>query len=149
MLAYAAGDQRGFRELYRRHAAALRGCLASRGASATEAEDLVQQAFLKLHRHRAHYRAGLPFRPWLYTIAFNLLHSLLKGPKAPANPWGGNTLEWHCPSPPPHDNFPVEPVVGDPYDLKSWTWDEATKQWVLDEERARTVAGTEPTVHHH
>ncbi len=85
----------------------------------------------------------------LFTIAFNLLHALLKGEKAPANPWGANTLEWHCPSPPPHDNFPVEPVAGDPYDLKSWQWDEATKQWVLDEQRARTVAGTEPTVHHH
>ncbi|HEX8520761.1 MAG TPA: cbb3-type cytochrome c oxidase subunit I [Tepidisphaeraceae bacterium] len=85
----------------------------------------------------------------LFTIAFNLLHALLKGVKAPANPWGSNTLEWHSPSPPPHDNFPVEPVAGDPYDMKAWTWDEPTKQWVLDEERAKTVAGTEPTKHHH
>ena len=85
----------------------------------------------------------------LFAIAFNLLHSFFKKEKAPANPWGSNTLEWHCPSPPPHDNFPVEPVAGDPYDMKSWIWDEATKQWVLDEERAGTVAGTEPTVHHH
>ena len=85
----------------------------------------------------------------LFTLFFNLLHSLRSGRKAPANPWGANTLEWHCPSPPPHDNFPVEPVAGDPYDMKSWTWDEPTQQWVLDEERARTVAGTEPTKHHH
>jgi hypothetical protein len=33
--------------------------------------------------------------------------------------------------------------------MKSWTWDEPTQQWVLDEDRARTVAGTEPTKHHH
>jgi cytochrome c oxidase subunit 1 len=85
----------------------------------------------------------------LFTMAFNLLHALLKGKRAPANPWGGNTLEWHCPSPPPHDNFPVEPVAGDPYDMRSWTWDAASEQWVLVEERARTVAGTEPTTHHH
>jgi cytochrome c oxidase subunit 1 len=85
----------------------------------------------------------------LFMIFFNLLHSLRYGRKAPANPWGANTLDWHCPSPPPHDNFPVEPVAGDPYDMKSWTWDEPTQQWVLDEDRARTVAGTEPTKHHH
>jgi cytochrome c oxidase subunit 1 len=85
----------------------------------------------------------------LFVLFFNLLHSLRSGRKAPANPWGANTLDWHCPSPPPHDNFPVEPVAGDPYDMKSWTWDEPTQQWVLDEERARTVAGTEPTKHHH
>ena len=39
-------------------------------------------------------------------IAGYLLHSLFRGKKAPANPWGGTTLEWTCPSPPPHDNFP-------------------------------------------
>jgi cytochrome c oxidase subunit 1 len=85
----------------------------------------------------------------LFGIAGNLLHGMLRGKKAPANPWGSNTLEWHAPSPPPHDNFPVEPVAGDPYDMKSWTWDDQMKQWVLDEARARTVAGTEPTTHHH
>jgi cytochrome c oxidase subunit 1 len=85
----------------------------------------------------------------LFTMAGNLLASLINGKKAPGNPWGANTLEWHTPSPPPHDNFPVEPVAGDPYDMKSWVWDEPTEQWLLDEERARTVAGTEPTVHQH
>jgi cytochrome c oxidase subunit 1 len=32
------------------------------------------------------------------------------------NPWGGNSLEWHTSSPPPHDNFAVTPVAEDPYD---------------------------------
>jgi len=85
----------------------------------------------------------------LFTMASNLLHALLKGERAPANPWGANTLDWHCPSPPPHDNFPVEPVAGDPYDMRSWTWDQASEQWVLVEERAKTVTGTEPTTHQH
>jgi cytochrome c oxidase subunit 1 len=85
----------------------------------------------------------------LFTMAFNLLHGMIKGKKAPANPWGGSTLEWHCPSPPPHDNFPVEPVAGDPYDMTSWIWDDASEQFVLDENHVGTVAGTEPTAHHH
>lgn len=46
----------------------------------------------------------------------NLLYALLKGPKAPANPWGGTTLEWRVPSPPPIENFDEIPVVtGGPY----------------------------------
>ena len=55
---------------------------------------------------------------------FYLLHSLVRGKKAPANPWGGRSLEWQCPSPPPHDNFAVQPTVGDCYDFSVLEWDE-------------------------
>lgn len=48
-----------------------------------------------------------------------IIHSLLRGEKAPANPWGSKTLEWTVPSPPPHHNFDVEPVVtGGPYEYR-------------------------------
>ena len=36
------------------------------------AKDLVQSTFLHVHRARADFRAGEPFRPWVYTIATNL-----------------------------------------------------------------------------
>lgn len=46
----------------------------------------------------------------------NLLRGLIKGEKAETNPWGGTTLEWHVPSPPPMENFNEIPVVvGGPY----------------------------------
>jgi len=46
----------------------------------------------------------------------NLFYALLKGPKALANPWGGTTLEWRIPSPPPLENFDEIPmVIGGPY----------------------------------
>lgn len=46
----------------------------------------------------------------------NLLYALLKGPKASMNPWGGTTLEWKVPSPPPLENFDEIPIVtGGPY----------------------------------
>ncbi len=44
------------------------------------------------------------------------IHSLLRGKKAPPNPWGGATLEWQCASPPPYYNFLNPPRVNDPYD---------------------------------
>ncbi len=43
----------------------------------------------------------------LFCIILNLLISLKTGKKAPANPWGGTTLEWQTSSPPPLYNFPV------------------------------------------
>ncbi|MCS7155228.1 MAG: cbb3-type cytochrome c oxidase subunit I [Bacteroidetes bacterium] len=43
---------------------------------------------------------------------YNFLHSWIRGPKAPANPWQATTLEWQAPSPPPHGNWgPELPVV--------------------------------------
>lgn len=47
----------------------------------------------------------------------NLARALRSGPLAPANPWGGKTLEWTVPSPPPVENFHEIPVVtAGPYD---------------------------------
>ncbi|MBC8310256.1 MAG: cbb3-type cytochrome c oxidase subunit I [Planctomycetes bacterium] len=53
-----------------------------------------------------------------------LLHSIFYGKKAPANPWGGRSLEWQCSSPPPWDNFAEQPEVGDCYDYSVLEWNE-------------------------
>jgi cytochrome c oxidase subunit 1 len=51
-------------------------------------------------------------------IAVYLIHSLLKGAKAPSNPWGARSLEWMSASPPPTENFTYSPVVTHhPYDF--------------------------------
>lgn len=59
---------------------------------------------------------------WILALGFvimagYLFASLLNGALAPANPWGGLTLEWQTSSPPPLHNFEKQPstVVG-PYD---------------------------------
>jgi cytochrome c oxidase subunit 1 len=59
-----------------------------------------------------------------------LLHSLFRGKAAPMNPWGGNSLEWHTPSPPPHDNFPETPTAEDPYDYTRLQYDPATDSYL-------------------
>ncbi len=56
--------------------------------------------------------------------------SLKNGKKAPANPWGANSLEWYCSSPPPHENFKVQPEATDPYDFSGWKWDKRTEGYV-------------------
>ena len=40
-----------------------------------------------------------------------LITSWVSGEPAPANPWGGKTLEWQVTTPVPLENFPVLPVV--------------------------------------
>jgi cytochrome c oxidase subunit 1 len=42
---------------------------------------------------------------------FYLLWSILKGDRAPANPWGATGLEWTTRSPPPPENFDRTPTV--------------------------------------
>jgi cytochrome c oxidase subunit I+III len=53
---------------------------------------------------------------------FNCIRALRTGPKAPDNPWGGETLEWAATSPPHEYNFPVIPTVHSLHPL----WDEKT-----------------------
>jgi cytochrome c oxidase subunit I len=52
----------------------------------------------------------------LLLLIGNLVVALFRGPRAPANPWGGVTLEWKIPSPPPVENFEEIPeITGGPY----------------------------------
>lgn len=71
MAAYAAGDHRALEVLFNRYAAILLRVLR-RQVTAEQAEDLVQQTFLQLHRARHDFDPTQRFRPWLFTIALNL-----------------------------------------------------------------------------
>jgi len=62
-----------------------------------------------------------------------LVHSLLRGPKAPANPWGAASLEWQCSSPPPAENFSTTPRPGDPYDFSGLVYDPRLSGYVKQE----------------
>lgn len=73
MAAYVEGNQDAFRQLFSRYAPLLARIVRAKLASDEESRDLVQQTFLQLHRARNDYRAGEPLRPWLFTIAYNLI----------------------------------------------------------------------------
>jgi len=70
--AYIDGDDVAFRALFMRYAAPLSRLMRRRIHSKEEADELVQQCFLQLHRARLDFRQGATLRPWLYTIALNL-----------------------------------------------------------------------------
>ena len=54
----------------------------------------------------------------MFMMLINLLLAIKKGKVVGSNPWGGVTLEWQTPSPPPLHNFVSEPEIMDyPYDF--------------------------------
>ena len=73
MRASLAGDSAAYRDLLRRLSAMLRayykGKLAHIGRSATEAEDLMQEALMAIHTRRHTYNPVEPLTPWVYAIA--------------------------------------------------------------------------------
>jgi RNA polymerase sigma-70 factor (ECF subfamily) len=72
MTAYIAGDKAAFRELFQRYAPLLQRAMARDLRSPEEANDLVQQTFLHLHRSRLDFEPGRKLKPWIFTIALNL-----------------------------------------------------------------------------
>jgi RNA polymerase sigma-70 factor, ECF subfamily len=67
-----AGSRRSFEELARRYKRRLFVYLRSRVGSDEDAEDLVQDTFLKLFRNIAGYDPAYTFSTWLYTAAGRL-----------------------------------------------------------------------------
>jgi RNA polymerase sigma-70 factor (ECF subfamily) len=64
------GDTAAFGELVDRHRAAVYRAAQAALGSASEAEDVAQEAFLAAYRKMASYRGEASFKTWLLTIAW-------------------------------------------------------------------------------
>lgn len=65
-----------FEEIYRRHAPAIHSFLFRRLQDDRELiPDYTQDVFMRLWLSRYRYDGTMPLRPWLYTIAYNLLRN--------------------------------------------------------------------------
>ncbi len=73
MAAYLGGDRAAFEALFRRHGPVILGMARRQLRSEEAARDVVQQTFLQVHRARLDFRAGARLKPWLFTIATNLV----------------------------------------------------------------------------
>jgi RNA polymerase sigma-70 factor, ECF subfamily len=80
MLAFCDGDAAAFETLFRRWAGPLLRYLERMLGEAGAAEELVQEAFLRVHRARASYRPDARFSSWLYRIGTNLALNELRRP---------------------------------------------------------------------
>lgn len=67
------GHEAALDDLMARHAGRLRGCLLRLLRNESDAEDLAQESFVRVYRHRHRFDPNQGFRTWLYAIAMNLV----------------------------------------------------------------------------
>ncbi|MDX2968813.1 sigma-70 family RNA polymerase sigma factor [Kribbella solani] len=72
-----AGESAAYGELVNRHAPVAKRAAVFLGAGA-DADDVVQEAFVKAYRGLAGFRDGAPFRPWLLRIVANETRNLMR-----------------------------------------------------------------------
>lgn len=81
MLAFCAGDDAAFEPLFERWGQPLLHYLQRIVDDTATAEELVQEAFLRVHRARDRYRPDAKFSTWLYRIGTNLALNELRRPR--------------------------------------------------------------------
>ena len=93
MIRYQGGDETAFEEIYGRYSQKIYGFIMRRLTNPDTSAELFQETFLRLHRGRELYRPEMPFKPWLYTIATNLIRDKFKAkePKIAEPPEGEDT----------------------------------------------------------
>ena len=74
-------DTRAFEVLYKRHRSAVMSYMGNMVFDKTVVEELAQEAFFKLYRHRSQYHTDKIFMPWLWTIARNTTLDYLRKKK--------------------------------------------------------------------
>jgi len=72
------GELSAFERLYERHGARMKSIAANLLGSSSDAEDAVQETFLKVHRGAAAFRGGASFSTWTYRILLNSCYDLMR-----------------------------------------------------------------------
>jgi RNA polymerase sigma-70 factor, ECF subfamily len=72
MVRYQGGSLESFQEIYAQLAPGVRRYLSHLAGRAEIADDLVQEAFLQMHRSRAAYNPAYAVRPWVFGLARNV-----------------------------------------------------------------------------
>jgi RNA polymerase sigma-70 factor (ECF subfamily) len=83
LLRIADGDERAFRALVERHIDHAYGLALRILGNGADAEDVVQDTFLKVWTHRGRWEAGrAKFSTWLYRVVMNRCIDLRRQPKS-------------------------------------------------------------------
>ena len=76
--AYLAGETRSFDAIVERYQGRLLNFVYRIVSDRERAEDLVQEVFIRVHRHLARFDQSKKFSTWIYTIASNLAKNELR-----------------------------------------------------------------------
>lgn len=84
MVGYQRGEIAAFERLYAQLAPRLQAYLTSLTRDGALSQDLLQEAFLHIHRSRHTYRPESPIQPWAFAIArhVHLMHCRAAGRRA-------------------------------------------------------------------
>ena len=72
MIRYQGGSLEAFQEIYAQVAPGVRRYLAHAAGNSANADDLLQETFLQMHRSRAAYNPKYAVRPWVFGLARNV-----------------------------------------------------------------------------
>src|SRR5216117_1141387 len=76
--AFLGGEERAFTELVERYQTRLLNFIYRTIGDRDRAEDLVQEVFIRVHRHLHRFDRSKKFSTWVYTIASNLAKNELR-----------------------------------------------------------------------
>src|SRR5687767_6959153 len=76
--AFLGGEDRAFQELVERYQTRLLNFVYRTIGDREKAEDLVQEVFIRVHRHLHRFDRSKKFSTWIYTIASNLAKNELR-----------------------------------------------------------------------
>ena len=76
--ACAAGDTRIFEEIYRRFGDRMKSIAWNHLGNSSDAEDAVQETFLKIHRAASTFTGEASFATWAFRILVNTCYDLLR-----------------------------------------------------------------------
>jgi len=91
-----SGDEEAFAEILSRFESKALGIALNMGVARADAEDVAQEAFLRLFRHIGTYRGGRRFTAWFYRIVINASRDHLAKASAErrAVPGGGDAADF-------------------------------------------------------
>lgn len=101
MAAYVAGDPAAFEALFRRYVDVITGFVRRRIGNPDDVREVVQEAFLRVHRSRHSFDATRTLRPWLLTVAANISRDHVRRSAQRMVPLG------ELPAPPARDELEV------------------------------------------
>ncbi|MFP5247810.1 MAG: RNA polymerase sigma factor [Thermoanaerobaculia bacterium] len=76
--ACAAGDTKVFEEIYRRFGDRMKSIAWNHLGNVSDAEDVVQETFLKVHRAAATFTGEASFATWMFRILVNTCYDMLR-----------------------------------------------------------------------
>jgi RNA polymerase sigma-70 factor, ECF subfamily len=101
------GDLSGFEKLYQRHGSRMKSVACNLLENTSDAEDAVQEAFLKVYRSMRFFQGQSSFSTWVYRILVNTCLDMRRKRRGREAPETGRVASETAQMVAPHLNYPL------------------------------------------